>query len=201
MFTQIRSWNFSLRKCLVTQVSCSPLNLILVAQLARLTGPGPNATGDVKNDVRVSNFNNIHLKFRHHMLSKIWQLWRSPCPSTWAESNQLFLYFRKNKKKTVVTRVTFSICARGPASLASKEQPLSSNSLFWRESPGPRALPESVNPFNELNGPLTKFSKQVTLYSFIINYLQLNNYKIIKEEKPRSFCDDAEQEEAKIIFK
>jgi hypothetical protein len=45
-----------------------------------------------------------------------------------------------------IPRVTFSICARGPAALSSKEQPLSPNSRFWRESPGPQAPPESVNP-------------------------------------------------------
>ena len=42
-----------MRNCHVTRLSCSPLNLILVAQLARLTGPGPTASGDVKNDVRL----------------------------------------------------------------------------------------------------------------------------------------------------
>ena len=44
-----------------------------------------------------------------------------------------------------------------PAALASQEQPLFWNSRFWRESPGPQALPESVYPCNTKNGHLTKF--------------------------------------------
>ena len=69
-------------------------------------------------------------------------------------------------KQVRVPRVTFSICGCGPAALSSKEQPLSPNSRFWRESLSPRALPESVNPFNDKNGRLTKFSKHKALYIF-----------------------------------
>jgi hypothetical protein len=66
-----------------------------------------------------------------------------------------------------------------PAGLSSKEQPLSLNSRFWRESPGPRALPENVNPFNAKNGRLTKFSKHKALYIF---YNKLSTAKKITKK-------------------
>jgi hypothetical protein len=85
----------------------------------------------------------------------IWALWDSVAQVDF-RANLLGFCFRISQKQDLgllksaqVPRVTFSICARGPASLASKEQPLSWNSRFWRESPGPRAFPESVNPFND----------------------------------------------------
>ena len=93
-------------------------------------------------------------------------------------------------KISSIPRVTFWISARGPAALSSKEQPLSSNSRFWRESPGPRALPESVNPFNAKNDRLTKFSKHkiysYKIYKIIIIFINRNVMKILRRWSIRS---------------
>jgi hypothetical protein len=57
-----------------------------------------------------------------------------------------------NENFSNLPRVNFSICGSGPAVLSSKEQQLSPNSRFWRESQGPQAPPESVKRSLKLLG-------------------------------------------------
>jgi hypothetical protein len=61
------------------------------------------------------------------------------------------------QKLTTGTAGDISICGQGPAALSSKEQSIFPNYRFWRDSLGPQAPPESVNPSKAKNGPFKKF--------------------------------------------